>query len=147
LRHLSLDLFGSDTEALEDAVVITAIKELDIDFRVERPQETELAVLATHKRLPHSRELDIEIVFDQVEVGREHFYGPSVTPLKWEVIGLVEPFDSVIVEETGELGLAGMMEIYTSNADHTAWRARFSTRSGRIVGSLRCGTIGRRMGR
>src|SRR5688572_12509693 len=107
------------TEALEETMVITAIKKLYIDFGVKRTEEAQLAVLLANEGLPHGGQLDIEIVFDQVEVGCEHLDRTVVTPLQRELVRLVKPLDAVIVEQAGELRLALMVKLDTADRDYT----------------------------
>ena len=87
------------------------IENLDVDVRINRAQEFDFAILARDQGLFHGGELDVEIGFGQIEIGREGFDDVTVfIPLEGETARLIFPADAVEIEKIGEQLFAGMAE-------------------------------------
>src|SRR5207249_7161666 len=91
--------------------VIALIEDLAVDVRVQFAELANLPVLLRDELLVERRDLDVEVVLGQEEVGRE----PSndfalLVPFQVERARLVLPFDLIEVEEASELPLAGVGE-------------------------------------
>ena len=103
---------------------VARVEELDAHHRVELPEVAQLAVLLAHQALLERRELDVDLQLGQVEVGREGLHDDAVgVPADGEDVRLVEPFDLVVVEDAGQLRLAGVGEAGASGSTSPASRS------------------------
>src|SRR5438477_3080965 len=97
-------------KVLGEPFEVSFVEELDLHVRVALAQLAELAVLARDERLLHHRQLDVQILIREVEVGRERLGDPArLVLLEDERRRLVLPRHPVVVEDFGafELRLAG----------------------------------------
>ena len=108
MLHLERPVAGLDQQLL----VVLPVQQANVDLGVELAQQAQLAVLRRYQRLLHRRQLDIEVVLGQVEVGREHLCHAFAFPGDREGDRFVVPADPVVVEEAGELLLRGMRELH-----------------------------------
>src|SRR5215212_8243180 len=91
--------------------VIALVEDLAVDPRVELAQPPNLAVLLRDELLVQRRDLDVEVVRRQIEVGCEALRRAAVAvPFEIEGPGLVLPVDLIEVEQLPELALAGVGE-------------------------------------
>src|SRR5450759_331279 len=100
-RRHSKGASGGQIEAvaLGQSLNVAPVEELDADSRIELSQLAQLAVLARHERLLHDRDLQVEILLGEVEVGCERLADTAfIVPREHERGGLVLPRNSVIVE-------------------------------------------------
>src|SRR5215210_2312874 len=107
------DSAGQVLEAVlrHERQIVALIEDLALHIRVQLAQPTDLSVLLRHQLLVQRRDLDVEVVLRQVEVGRETLDDPAVlVPLEIERRRLVVPGDLIEVEQPGELALAGVRE-------------------------------------
>src|SRR5687768_13410212 len=79
-------------------------------MRVERPHTAQLAMLARDQALLHRRQLDVQILVRQIEIGGEHLGDAVALPRDGEGGRLVAPADAIEIEEASELGLGGVSE-------------------------------------
>jgi len=87
--------------------VVALIEDLAPDVWVVFPEQPDLPVLLGDEFLAHCGDLDEQVFVGEIEVGREEPGGHPVLPeFDGERLRLVEPFDSVEVEESGELPFA-----------------------------------------
>ncbi len=105
---LIVEVIGSLEAVLDQQMeVITLIEDLAVDQRVGLLQEPDLAVLLGDQLLVHRRDLDVQILVREVEVGREAGSRFAiVVELDGERGGFVLPRQTVEVEESGKLTLA-----------------------------------------
>jgi len=97
-----LDLDGSVAGFGQELLIVLAIKQPHVYVGVKLAQQPHLAVLWRHQRLLHRGELDVKVVFGQVEVRREHLGDPLALPRDRERDRLVDPANPVVVEEARE---------------------------------------------
>src|SRR6187397_2677526 len=72
--------------------VVALVEDLAVDARIQLPQATHLPVLLRDQPLVERRDLDVQVVLRQVEVGREPLDDVAVAvPLQVERRGLVGP--------------------------------------------------------
>ena len=91
--------------------IVTLIEEFAIDVGMDRLESLQLLVLLGHELLVHRCDLDEHVVVRQIEVGREELVGfPFLIELDWEALRLVEPWNSIEIEEKGELTLTVVSE-------------------------------------
>ena len=92
--------------------VVLLVEDLALHVGIEAQQATNLPILLRDQLLVERRDLDVEVVLGQVEVGREPLRGIAITvPLDIERGRFVRPLDLVEVEELRELTLAVVREI------------------------------------
>src|SRR5262245_63542303 len=85
--------------ALREALDVAAVEELHPHVGIELPQLAQLPVLAGDERLLHHRDLDVEILLREVEVGRERLDDAALlVALEHERARLVLPGNAVEVE-------------------------------------------------
>src|SRR5205085_10326045 len=89
-------------------LVVLAVKQFDVDVRIQLAQQPQLAVLGRDQRLLHGRQLDVKIVLGQIEIGREHLGHASLVPRDRKSDRLVHPTNAVVVQEAREFLLGGM---------------------------------------
>src|SRR3984893_17684947 len=95
----------------EQMQVVALVQHLDADLGVQFPEPAGLAVLLRNELLVERRDLDVEVVRRQIEIGIERLHGPAVTvAFERERARLVGPFDAVEVEQLGELALGVVSE-------------------------------------
>src|SRR5680860_1844631 len=86
--------------------VVALVEHLDPGARVELAEPARLAILLGHELLVERRDLDVEVVRAEIEVGRETLHRVVVdVAFEGERPRLVLPVDAVEVEELGELAL------------------------------------------
>src|SRR5204863_942318 len=124
-----LALGGRGQAVLEDQVTVVAVVEqLDLDVRVQLAQAAQLAVLLRDQALFERRQLDVEIQFRQVEVGRESLHHPAVVGVaQRKAMWLVLPGQLIEVEDAREIFLAGVRKrgpAILPRAVPLAWNAR-----------------------
>src|SRR3954452_1181201 len=91
--------------------VVALVEDLAVDPGVQLAQAPNLAVLLRDELLVQRRDLDVQVVHRQVEVGCEALRRAAVAvPLEIERPGLVLPIDLIEVEQLRELALAGVGE-------------------------------------
>ena len=95
----------------EEVQVVALVEHLDLDLGVQLAQAARLAVLLRHELLVQRRDLDVEVVRGEVEVGRERLHRVAVAvTLERERARLVVPLDAVEVEQLRELPLRVVRE-------------------------------------
>jgi hypothetical protein len=91
----------------EEMQIVTLVEHFALDIGVELTKATNLLVLLRHELLAHRRDLDVDVIFRQIEVGLEQLCGFTViAPFDFEGTRLVCPVDSVEVEESREFPFA-----------------------------------------
>src|SRR5512141_1039742 len=96
---------------LDEREVVALVEDLAVHARVQLAEAAHLPVLLRHELLVQRRDLDVEVVLREVEVGGEPLDHVAVlVPLEIERRGLVLPVDLVEVEQLRELALAGVGE-------------------------------------
>src|SRR5438874_1186465 len=86
----------------EQMQVVALVQHLDADLGVKLAEPAGLAVLLRDELLVERRDLDVEVVRRQVEIGTERLRGTAVTvAFQRERARLVGPFDAVEVEQLG----------------------------------------------
>jgi 3',5'-cyclic-AMP phosphodiesterase len=99
---------GGETQsiALCETLDVTPVKELHADVGIEALHFAQLAVLTCYEGLLHDGDLDEEVLFRQIEVGRERTHDPAfLVPLENERVGLIVPRDAVVIEDLCALNL------------------------------------------
>ena len=97
----------------EEAFDVALVEDADLDVGLLLAELADLAVLAGHERLAQCRDLKVEVVVRQVEVGSEGRSGIAVdTPLEHERAGLVVPGDALGIEEFGDPALRIVGELH-----------------------------------
>jgi hypothetical protein len=91
--------------------IVTLVEDLAADVRVVLPEQLHLLVLLRDQLLVHGRDLDVEIVVGQVEVGSEELDRDTVLEPYREDLGLVLPRNAVEIEEKRELSLTVVSEL------------------------------------
>ena len=95
----------------EQVQVVALVQHADRHLGVQLAEPARLAVLLRHELLVQRRDLDVEVVRREIEVGRERLRGPAVAiPLERERARLVLPRDGVEVEQLRELPLRVVRE-------------------------------------
>src|SRR4051812_19206110 len=93
-------------KVLGEPFEIPLVEELDPDVGVALAQLPDLSVLPRDERLLHLRDLDIEILLGEVEVGRKRLGDAAgLVRLEDERRRLVRPRDAVVVEDLRALEL------------------------------------------
>ncbi len=116
--HADLALDAAQRRRQVDAPVleqqrseVLAVEQLDAHHRVQLTEPAQLAVLLAHQALLQRGQLEVQVEFGQVEVGREALNDITVeVPQDREGPRLVLPRDLVVVEDARQLLLAGMGE-------------------------------------
>ena len=91
--------------------VVALVEHADRDVGMQLDEPARLAVLLRHELLVQRRDLDVEVVRGQVEVGSERLHRPAVAiGLQRERARLVLPGDAVEVEQLRELALGVVRE-------------------------------------
>jgi hypothetical protein len=100
-RRKLLEMVGILEPVFHDQLdVVPLVEDLAADVWIELTQKTDLAVLLRDQLLAHRRDLDEQVLFGQVEVGREELARIAVAvPGNRERAGLVLPRDPVEVQE------------------------------------------------
>src|SRR5204863_8520031 len=115
-RSASAELLAELRRRLEPVLheqmqVVALVQHLDADLGVQLAEPAGLAVLLRDELLVERRDLDVEVVRRQVEIGTERLHGTAVTvAFQRERARLVGPFDAVEVEQLGELALGVVSE-------------------------------------
>lgn len=92
--------------------VVTLVEHLAPHIGVQLSKPFDLSILLRDKLLTHRRDLDVEVVVREVEIGFEQFYRfVEVIPLDWELSRLVVPLDAVEVEKSREFPFAVVCEV------------------------------------
>src|SRR5215471_5101099 len=100
-----------EVEMLGEALEVAPVEELDLDVGVALAELPQLSVLPGHERLLHGRDLDVQVLLGEVEVGRERLHHAAVLVLfEHEGPGLVFPRNVVIVEHLRALQFRGAGE-------------------------------------
>ena len=94
----------------QQAMVVPAIQELDVDLGMDLPHMPYLAVLRGDQALLHRGQLDVQVQVGQEEVGSEHLDDLVAIPDQREGARFVLPAESVEVEDLSKLLLAGVGE-------------------------------------
>jgi hypothetical protein len=96
----------------EEIEIVSLIEDLALDVRVVLPELTNLSVLLCDELLTHRRDLNVHIVFRQIEV-RPEVPGrlTVVIPFEGKRMRLVLPIDRVEVEESREFSFAVVSEL------------------------------------
>src|SRR5262245_19594702 len=137
----ALSLPGDVLEAVlgDQRQVVALVEDLAVDARVELAEPADLPVLPGHELLVQGRDLDVEVVLGQEEVGGESLDDVAVLgPLEVARGRLVLPVDLVEVQQLRELTFARVSEGHgialeggwSGGAAHSppatrAWRPRF----------------------
>lgn len=86
--------------------IVALVENLALGVRVDGPETAHLLVLLGHEFLVHRRDLDEEVIVGKVEVGSEPLGWLTFrVELDWKTPGLVIPWDTIEVEQEGELPL------------------------------------------
>lgn len=86
--------------------IVALVENLALGVRVDGPETAHLLVLLGHEFLVHRRDLDEEVIVGKVEVGSEPLGWLTFrVELDWKTPGLVVPWDTIEVEQEGELPL------------------------------------------
>jgi hypothetical protein len=92
--------------------IVALVEHLAPYVRVMFPQKPHLTVLLGHELLAHRCDLDVDIIFGQVEIRPEESGRFAVAvPFKGKRLRLVEPVDSVEVEESSKLAFTVVSEL------------------------------------
>ena len=84
--------------------VVALVEDLTFHVGVHLTEPPDLAILLGDQALVHRRDLDVDTLFWQVEVGGEVLHGlPGVVKLNRECGRLVFPADSVEIQQAREL--------------------------------------------
>jgi hypothetical protein len=87
--------------------IVTLVEHFALNIGIQLTKAANLLVLLGHEFLTHRRDLDVDVVFREIEVWLEQLRGFTViTPLDFECAGLVFPVDSVEVKESREFPFA-----------------------------------------
>ena len=91
----------------DEMEVVALIEDFALDIGMNRLEPADLLVLLGDQLLIHGRDLDVQLVVGQIEIGCEVLGGlPVVIELDREAIGFVVPRNSIEVKEERELALA-----------------------------------------
>jgi hypothetical protein len=92
--------------------IVPLVEDLAFDIRIELPKPANFPILLGDELLTHRRDLDVDVIFREVEVGSEEFRRFAVcVPIDGEGLGLVGPIDLIEIEESREFPLAVVGEI------------------------------------
>src|SRR5215831_15506471 len=87
-----------------DPLEIPLVEELDAHLGIELAQPAQLPVLPGDERLLHDRDLEIEVLVGEVEIGRERLDDLALLiALEHERVRLVHPRHAVVIEDLGVL--------------------------------------------
>lgn len=101
-----------ETVLHQQVEIVALIEHLAFDVRVVLSEKPDLAILLRYEFLAHCRDLDVHVIFGQIEIGSEETGWFSLfVPRESKGIRFVLPIDSVEVEETGKLALAIVSEL------------------------------------
>ena len=95
---------GHSQAVFEDQILkILLIEDLNIDVRINGAQQFDFAILPGHQSLLHGGQLDVEIEFGKIKIGREGFDHVAVlVPLQRETARLIFPLDAIEIQQVGE---------------------------------------------
>ena len=101
------------------ATHIAPIEELNLNVWVAFLQLPNLSVLQMIQSGRLGGELDIEVLFGQVKIGRKCRTQTAIfIVFQWKCRGLVFPGDAVEFEQAGEFSLGGVLEVGFVNFGH-----------------------------
>jgi hypothetical protein len=96
---------------LDQMEIVPLVENLAAHLGVQLAKQPHFGVLLGYELLTHGRDLDVEVVLGQIEVGREVLTRSALlVPADGKGAWLVCPGDSVEVEEESELTLAVVSE-------------------------------------
>ncbi len=97
----------------QEVEIVALVEHLAAHVGVELAQAADLAILLSDQPLIHRGDLDVNTLISQIEVGSEVLGGVIVlVELYWKRRRLILPIDTVEIEQTRELSLTDVGEIF-----------------------------------